>query len=349
MTRQITFNGVGLAAAKQKNKLLTAFSRVIDSGVFLEGKENSLLTKSLAKRLGKGFVITVASGHDALLLSLQSLRLLPTDEIIYPINTYPTKFPVVLTRATPVPVDADRNGQLDPITLEKAITKNTRVVVVVHLYGHVGNLAAIITICRKHKLILIEDAAQAFGTTYANKQVGTLGDIGCFSFYPTKNLGALGDGGAIWTKNKKIATYVTQAKMYGETMRSQSRFASGHSRLPELQAAGLGVYLKNIDRIKTKRKRVFGWYTDELSKGNFSKFLRLVQSVPKSDPMPHLFVIVCTLRDKLQKYLAKHNIPTQVHYPPQPVLSLPFHEYLTRSDVGYIVSHIRSFYETLAP
>ncbi|MBI3577121.1 DegT/DnrJ/EryC1/StrS family aminotransferase [Candidatus Gottesmanbacteria bacterium] len=364
MKRQISFNGVQSLVSEQKNKLLGAFSRVIDSGVFLQGKENAALTAELEKRLPGGYVIPVASGHDALLLSLKALNLKPTDEVIFPVNAYPTAFPIALCGATPVPVDVDKNGQLDSDLAEKAITKNTRAVVVVHLYGLVGNLPLIIMLCNKHKLVLIEDAAQAFGSTFDGKPVGTFGDIGCFSFYPTKNLGALGDGGAIWTGDKKIASFVAQAKMYGEKIRYRSLFVAGHSRLAEVQAGGLRVYLKNFDRMAQKRKQVAEWYKKALD-------LRVLSWHPQSDPVQHLFVIACARRDELKKYLASRGIPTAIHYPlpihrvaafsdvikakknfpmadylASHILSLPFHQYLSQADVSFIAEATQSFYNT---
>lgn len=357
------FNAVGLTAKNHETELIRAFDRVLRSGIFLNGPENQKLEAELQKKLGGGLVTMVASGHDALIISLLALHLKPTDEVIFPVNAYPTAFPVVLSGVKPVPVDVDENGQLDPRALEKAITKCTKAVVMVHLYGLVGEIGEVREICRKHTIVLIEDAAQAFGSTYQGRPVGTIGDIGCFSFYPTKNLGSLGDGGALWTRHKKWFEFFVKAKAYGEKNRYASELISGHSRLPELQAAALRVYLRYLDKEIKLRQKVFGWYKKSLHG------VRILQSINHSFPVPHLLVIESDKRDALQHFLKSRGIETFIHYP-QPVhlvpafrslgygrgefpiaerlapriLSLPFHPFLTKKDVQTVVQSIRDFY-----
>lgn len=364
--RLMDFNQTATAAREHKNELSKIFNAVIDSGIFLNGPENLRLEKKLTKLLSNGFVTTVASGHDALLISLQALELKKNDEIIFPVNSYPTAFPLAQLGAKMVPVDVDENGQIDPKEIEKKITKYTKVIVTVHLYGLVGNLKDIIKLARKHNLYLIEDAAQSFGTTYQNKFVGTLGDIGCFSFYPTKNLGTLGDGGAIWTKHKSLHKFFQQAKSYGERKRYFSLFVSRHSRIPEIQAAVLNHYLTVFLSDKKQKQHLAKLYMKYLK--GLSQ-LRLLLSNKESEPVQHLFVVEVHKRDALRKFLTSKKIPTAIHYPypvhlipafskleykrgdfpmserlSKRIVSLPFHQYLTELDIAYITSKIKEFY-----
>ncbi len=370
MRPYISFNGVQQAAVDHKKELLAAFSRVTESGVFLEGKENARLSLSLEKKLGQGRVTTCASGHDALLLALQSLDLTPSDEVIIPANAYPTAFPVVLSGATAVLADVDQNGQLDPTFLQAIITKKTKVVILVHMYGLVGNVDPIRTLCTNLRISLIEDCAQAFGATWKGQPVGTLSDIGCFSFYPTKNLGSAGDGGAICTKNKSITSFIRGAKQYGEIVKYESQRIAGHSRLPELQAASLLAALRVFPKNQKKRHLVYQWYKEAINVSNIDTKVRLLSSHPLSTPAPHLLVIDTDQRDRMRVYLSSKKIPTLVHYPhavhlvpafamlgrrrgdfpvaerlSDRVISLPFHEFLTKKDVYYIVDSLKRFFQ----
>jgi dTDP-4-amino-4,6-dideoxygalactose transaminase len=365
----ISFNGVAIAARHHHTQLLQAFSRVLTHGVFLNGPENAYLENQLTRTLKNGYVTTVASGHDALTLSLLSLKAPPGSEIIVPANAYPTAFPVALSGYTIIPVDVDKNGQLDPEKAKQAITSKTCAIIMVHLYGLVGDILSVRRLCRIHKLIFIEDAAQAFGSTYNKQYVGTLGDIGCFSFYPTKNLGSLGDGGAIWVKNRSRYTYIKQAAMYGEKIRYKSMFASGHSRLPELQAAGLRVYLPSFPVEIKRRQQIASWYRNAWQTLHLDTYGYPLTSVHGSSPAPHLFVVSVAKRNALRTYLTAHHIPTYIHYP-YPIhkvrafshlcrpntsfteaeylaktkLSLPFHPYMRKSDVMHITASIKQFY-----
>lgn len=369
MLPQIFFNHTAYAALKNKKRILSAVSSIIDSGVFLNGPENNKLQKRLSLFLKKGFITTVGSGHDSLDLALRSLKLTEKDEIIFPVNSFPTAFPIYLSKATPIPVDCDQKGQLSSKEVICALTKRTRAIVMVYLYGLVGDLEEILKICRQKKIILIEDAAQALGTKFKNQPVGTFGDIGCFSFYPTKNLGTLGDGGAIWTKHQNIYHYFLKAKAYGEKERYDSEFLSGHSRLPEIQAGILNVYWEKASSVFAKRKALRILYEQELEKEGLFKNLRILASCQNSDPVTHLFVVAVKNRERLIKFLSKRGIQTLIHYPkpiykvlafkkfglklknfPQSellskqILSLPFHEYLTKPQVKFVVNAIKEFY-----
>ncbi len=248
-TQKIAFNDVAIRALQQKKRLLSRFSSVINRGQFLEGLENDKLVASLKKYLDVSYVHLVSSGHDALLLCLIALNLSKNDEVIVPANAYPTAFPTSLSGAKLILCDVDKNGQMSFESLKKMITQNTKVIILVHMFGLVGNVKRVIALAKEKNTILIEDCAQAYGSSFNNNYVGALGDIGCFSFYPTKNFGTLGDGGAIMTNNKDYSNRIQLLKSYGEIVRYDSQIVSGHSRLPEIQAAVLNVYLESQDYI----------------------------------------------------------------------------------------------------
>lgn len=362
----IHFSPTKYRALKYKKKILTSIAAVIDKGIFLNGENVVRLEKKLSRMFDRN-VIAVASGHDALSVSLQALNLKKEDEIIFPANAYPTAFPVFLSGSKPVAVDVDENGQLDPVAVEKNITRHTKVIITVHLYGLVGSLDKIVALAKRNNLILIEDCAQAFGTKFRGNYVGTFGDIGCLSFYPTKNLGTLGDGGAVVTKSENYLTYIKKARQYGEKERYNSRFVSGHSRLPEIQAAILNVYLDDFESIKKMKDKIFDYYKRELTHANFYEKVRILNTDDQADPVRHLLVVETKKRSRLRNYLHSFGIETMIHYPypiskifafknlktesipmserlSRGILSLPFHEYLTYKEVQYIVTKVKDFY-----
>jgi UDP-2-acetamido-2-deoxy-ribo-hexuluronate aminotransferase len=365
------FNHVGLHAQEHKKKILKRVEKVIDSGVFLQGPEMALLEKRMSDFLGGGTVLVVSSGHDALYLSLLALNLQPDDEVIFPANAYPTAFPVYLLNVKPVLADVDQNGQIDLDQLKKKVTSKTKVIIWVHLYGLVGEIEKAKDFIRERNIVLIEDCAQAFGSQSQNKYVGTTGDIGCFSFYPTKNLGTLGDGGAIWTKKPEIVEYITRCRTYGEAERYKSLFVTGHSRMPEIQAAIVNVYFDSWESDVQKRRQLREHYIKLLGGKNLAGKVRVLESRAGSQPARHLFVIEAERRDELKTYLEKKGIETHIHYPvpihqvaafsakltskePYPVaerlcqsiLSLPFHQYFSLTDVNQVVDAISAFYLT---
>lgn len=363
------FNNIQVLAQKNEKKLQKKLQQVIHSGIFLNGIQNEELENNLLQYFGRGYVTAVASGHDALLLALQSLNLQKNDEIILPVNSYPTAFPAALSGASLVPVDCDSNGHIAIPKILKAITSRTKVIIIVHLYGLIGDIEAIQTICKRNNIVLIEDCAQSFGTFYKNKPAGTFGDISCFSFYPTKNIGTLGDGGALWTKHKSFNKFFQQAKAYGENIRYQSEFIAGHSRMPEIQAAIINSYFKDFSKEQKRRQAVYTLYKKYLSNNALTPFVRILSSDDASNPLPNLFVISCEKRDALKHYLHEKKIPTMIHYPSpvhlvkafkflgyekgdfpcseylsNHVLSLPFHSSLTREEIAYIAQSMHTFY-----
>ena len=366
----ISFNGVTLFSQKNKKDLLSLFSNLIDScNNYLDGTEARKLEENFTAYFGKGYVSTTSSGHDALVLSLLSLHLQKNDEIIFPVNSYPTAFAVSQSGAKMIPCEVDENGQLDPSSLKTKINARTKVVIVVHLYGLVGKIDEIKKIVRKKNIYLLEDCAQAFGSSYSGMPVGTLGDISCFSFYPTKNLFTLGDGGAIWTKHKKLYQHIVQSKQYGEKTRYQSQFVSGHSRIPEIQSAIVNYFFRQKKSEARKKRRLENYYRKKISNMRLDKYIRPLISSIGSNSLLHLFVVHAKKRDELCKFLAEKNIPTIIHYPQpvhlvkafsflklekgsfpvaeglsQHVLSLPFHSFLTYIEVDRILNLIRDYY-----
>lgn len=370
VAKKIEFNHVKQQAQKYSNELSKAFQSVLQSGVFLRGPFEKKLVTALTRYISHPHIIPVKSGHDALLLTLQSLQLPSKSEVLFQVNAYPTAFPIAQSGYMPVGVDCDEHGQIDIEQLSKKCTTQTRAVVITHMYGSCCDIGKVQEICKQKNLILIEDCAQAFGSFYQDKPLGSFGQFSCFSFYPTKNLGTLGDGGVIATSLTSKANWIAQASSYGEQRRYQSQFVAGHSRFPELQAAALFVYLKHFNWLKHKRQIVFKWYEQAFANHMNLPLLIISKAHIKSQPVVHLFVIATKNRDQLQNYLRKKNIETGIHYPfpvhsvpafkqfsfskntfpiaeqlSTSILSLPFHQFLTKKEVTTIVEHIARFYE----
>lgn len=366
---KIYFNGASLKPVKFKKQILNLTARIIDNGQFILGKQNIILERNLDKYFGFGQTLAVASGHDAIMLSLAALNLKPGDEVIFPVNSLCTAYPVYLSGVKPVPVDIDENAQINLKDLEKKITKNTKVIILVHLYGLVGNINKVKKLISGKHITIIEDCAQAFGAKYQNKLIGTIGDISCYSFYPTKNLGTVGDGGAVWTKHPQIFKTLKELRNYGEIKKYWSSRISGHSRLSEIQAGVLNLYLTNINIELKKRLELYVLYLSLINKYKLTEFIRPLVSDPHSIPAPHLFVVEAKNRNSLKKYLEKNKIPSMIHYPfglweitgfkslnlklsefpiasrlTKNILSLPFHPYLTKSQIVYILTQIKNYY-----
>ncbi len=328
-----------------------------------------LLKNSLKRHFNLPYVALVASGHDALYLALSSLRLAPHDEIVLPANAYPTAFPTFQTGAKVLLVDVDENGQIHIKSLLKTISKKTKVVIVVHMYGLTTDVLLLQKICRVKNIILIEDCAQAFGGNFGKKPIGTFGDIACLSFYPTKNIGTLGDGGAVLTKHKRIFEWITKAASYGEKEKYQSLFVSGHSRLAEIQAGILNIYLSHSKKDFLMKKLLFEYYKKRLESKILIPSLRLLASHPKSDPVVHLCVVEAQKRDALRRFLAQRKIITYIHYPTplhllpafsslgkkkgdfvmserlsKNIVSLPFDSHLSKKAIDSVVDTIEKFY-----
>lgn len=362
--KQLKF--IDLVDKAQNSKLKAVFEAVLSSGNFILGKEVSSFEKEFAKYLGVKYCVGVGNGLEAIQISLMALGLGDGDEVITtPISAVATTLAIMATGATPIFVDTKDDGLLNPDLILKAITKKTTAILPVHLYGNPVDLDKIQTICKKYNLYLIEDAAQAHGSTFHGKKLGTFGKLGCFSFYPTKNLGALGDGGAIVTNDKHLAQICRQIRDYGQKEKNVHLRYGLNSRLDELQAALLRVKLINLDEDNRKRVRLAQRYIKNLST---LKEVEIVRSHPKAQSNFHLFVIRVKKRDSLMKYLENQGIQTLIHYPiiipDQPFLkkeygflslpiarkfvktclSLPCYPTMQLSDVDFVSSKIVDFY-----
>jgi dTDP-4-amino-4,6-dideoxygalactose transaminase len=345
-----------------------AIDAVYKRGQFILGPEVADFEKEYAAYSGTRYCIGVANGLDALYLSLKVLDIGPGDEVIVPAHTYiATWLAVSRVGATVVPVDVDPVTMLiDPEAVGRAITKNSKVVLPVHLYGAVCDMTRLETLARKHDLKIIEDNAQAHGAKWEDRMSGAIGDCNATSFYPTKNLGALGDGGAVITDNEECYYKISQLRNYGSTERFVNPVQGINSRLDELQAAMLRVKLRHLDEWNEQRKKIALIYLSRLQ-GVGDILLPAVKEM--SSNVFHQFVIRTTHREKLKSFLFQKGIGTMVHYPIPPhmqeaytqlnfkkgdfpiseqladtVLSLPIWPGLDGNQIDWVIDQVKSFY-----
>lgn len=342
-----------------------AIARVFKRQWFILGPEVEAFEQEFAKYLGVKYVVGLNSGTDALEFCLRALEIGPGDEVITPANSYiATSLAISYVGAKPVLVDCDPHTyQVDVSQIEKKITKKTKAILPVHLYGAPCEIDRIMKIAKKNKIFVIEDVAQAVGTTLNGKKMGSFGDINAFSFYPGKNMGAYGDAGAIATSSKKLYEKTLFLRNYGQTKKYHHVTFGRNSRLDEIQAAVLRVKLKYIDEWNKTRRDVASMYYETLSKVKTQSLL------PKGESNYHLFVIETKKRDQLQKFLEKNNIGTLIHYPipihlqktyshlghkkgnfpiaekvAKSILSLPIYPGLTKKEITHISQKIESFF-----
>lgn len=351
-----------------REELDAAYYRVMESGWFVLGQEVEAFEAEFAEYCETTHCVGVGNGLDALHLILRALEIGPGDEVIVPSNTYiATWLAVSYSGATPVPVEPDgRTYNVNPELIEEAVTKRTKAILAVHLYGQPADMDEINNVAKKYKLKVIEDAAQAHGARYKGRRVGSLGDAAGFSFYPGKNLGALGDGGAVLTKDVDIADRVRMLRNYGSRLKYQNEEKGFNSRLDELQAAWLRVKLTRLNEWNRRRSAVAKQYLDALS-DNSSLSLPFVPEWV--EPAWHLFVVRSIRRDSLQKNLQAEGIGSLVHYPVPPhksnaylndfsnicmpladcladsVLSLPIGPHLSLEQQNCVVAEVNGFIE----
>ena len=295
-----------------------AVRRVLDSGWYLLGGEIEAFEKEYAQYVGSKHCIGVANGLDALHLSLLAMGIGEGDEVIVPSNTYiATWLAVTYAGATPVPVEPiEATYNLDPARLEAALTRRTKAIVPVHLYGQSADMDPITEFAKKHGLVVLEDAAQAQGACYKGRRVGGLGDMAGWSFYPGKNLGALGDAGAITTNDDELAERVRLLRNYGSKVKYVHEVAGFNSRLDEIQAAVLRVKLQHLTAWNKRRAEIASLYSKELANTEL-----VLPFVPDwANPVWHLFVVQSPNRDLLQQKLREAGIHTLIHYPTPPHL-----------------------------
>lgn len=348
------------------DELRTVYETVMASGWYVLGRELEQFESEFARYCGAKFCIGVGSGLDALHLILRAMDIGPGDEVIVPTNTFiATWLAVSSTGATIVPVDPDPlTHTMDPALLSDAVTSRTKAVMPVHLYGHPAKMNEIEAIASDRGIAVVEDAAQAHGALYCGKPVGGLGRAAGFSFYPGKNLGAIGDGGAVTTNDSDLAESVRLLRNYGSRKKYEHLVPGFNSRLDELQAGFLRVKLRHLDRWNSRRREIAARYIDELKDSGFG----LPVCLPSTEPVWHLFVITHPRRDALQRHLDSHGIETVIHYPTAPhlqsayarsgykkgqfpiaerlqneVLSLPIYPQMPDEQVAKVIAACRSF------
>ncbi len=306
--------------AQYSDELKAACNRVIDSGWYIAGKELENFEKNFARYCATKHTVGVANGLDALILTLRAwmeLGLLQEgDEVIVPANTYIASIlAITQNNLIPVLVEPNKNTyNLCPENTKKAITKKTKVILAVHLYGHLADMPAITEIAKEHGLLVLEDSAQAHGAEINGIKAGNWGHASGFSFYPGKNLGALGDGGAITTNDDELAQTLRALRNYGSHEKYKNIYKGANSRLDEIQAAMLDVKLKHLDADTNKRRDIAERYLTEIN----NPLITMPVALDRNSHAWHVFVIRCEKRDELQKYLLDNGIQTLIHYPIPP-------------------------------
>jgi dTDP-4-amino-4,6-dideoxygalactose transaminase len=315
---KIPFLDLQGAYVELQDEIDTAVARVLQSGWYIGGAEVEAFEADYAAYVEAKYCVGLGNGLDALHLALKALDVGPGDEVIVPSNTYiATWLAVSYTGAKPVPVEPDeRTYNLDPARLEAAITPRTKAIMPVHLYGQPADLEPILAIARKHSLYVVEDGAQAHGARYKGKRVGSHGDIVTWSFYPGKNLGAMGDAGAVTTNNPDLADKIRVLRNYGSRVKYVNEVTGYNSRLDPLQAAILRAKLPHLDEWNQRRRDLAAFYLQALGKTDL-----VLPFVPEwAEPVWHLFVVRSRERDKLQKHLEAEGVGTLIHYPIPPHL-----------------------------
>ncbi len=365
MAKEIPFNTLDHVYHLCKEELHEAALRVLESSWYILGKEISAFEKSFASFCNTRHCVGLNSGLDALILALRALGIGEGDEVIVPANTFiATVLAITQNGATPVFVEPDEFYNLDPSLVEAVITSNTKAILPVHLYGQACRMEAIMLIAKKHNLFVVEDCAQAHGARYKGTGIGSFGDIGCFSFYPTKNLGAFGDAGAIVTNDPSLAETLSMLRNYGSKIKYHNEIEGVNSRLDEIQAALLSVKLRHLHELTEERQRIAFWYLEGIT----CEDIILPTTAEGADHVYHLFVIRSKERDRLQAYLKEKGINTQIHYPIPPhlaecyqhlgykegdfpvteqyakeCLSLPLYNGMKEADASYVIKALNEF------
>jgi dTDP-4-amino-4,6-dideoxygalactose transaminase len=308
-------------------ELDAAILRAVKRGDYILGEDTQVFEEEFAAYLGAPHCVGVGDGTDALCLALRALGIGAGDQVIVPANTFiATALAVTHCGATPVLVDCEpRYYNIDVTALAKAITPRTKAIIPVHLYGHPADMDPILALARLHGLRVVEDAAQAHGATYKGRRCGSIGDVGAFSFYPSKNLGALGDGGAIVTQDAALAEKIRHLRNWGQKAKYVHTEKGFNSRLDTLQAAVLRVKLQNLDAWNERRRLAAARYHELLADSG----LALPATAPWASHVWHLFVVQSPNRTMLQRALEGENIAYGIHYP------VPIHLQEAYRDLGY--------------
>ncbi len=339
--------------------------RVLRSGWYVLGNEVGLFEEEFAKFTGRKYCVGLNSGLDALIMSVRALGIGRGDEVIVQANTYiATVLGITQNNAVPVFVEPDRYFNMDADKIEQSITDRTKAIMVTHLYGQASDMSSIVEIARRHNLEIIEDCAQSHGAHSEGKMTGTFGISGCFSFYPTKNLGAFGDAGAIVTDDEAFADKIRMMRNYGSKVKYHNEIEGVNSRMDEMQAALLRVKLTHLQELNDERKALAIRYSD----GIRNPRIVLPKVRDGAESIYHQYVIQCADRESLQEELEQCGIQTQIHYPIPPhlakcyaylghrrgeypvaeeyadrVLSLPIYTGMTRAEQDYVIEKINAW------
>ena len=362
---RIKANRMDLTFERYQDEFEERALKVLRSGWYILGHELEGFEQEWASYIGSGYCVGLASGLDALWLSFRILGTGKGDEVIVCSNAYiACVMGITMNGATPVFVEPDIYDNIDADRIEEKITDRTKAILAVHLYGQCCDMDKIMSIARKHKLRVVEDCAQSHGNHWKGKKAGTFGDIGCFSFYPSKGCGAFGDGGAVVTDSRELADKFRIFRNYGSEKRYYNMVVGANSRLDEIQAGLLSVKLSHLDELNAERVRIAERYTREID----NPCVTLPRVRPGADSSWHQYVIHCERRDELKAYLSDNDIDSLIHYPIPPhlqeaykylgykrgdfpiaekyadeVLSLPMYNGMTDEDQQRVIEAINRF------
>jgi dTDP-4-amino-4,6-dideoxygalactose transaminase len=362
----INMNDFKREYAAINKEVMPTIRRVLKSGWYILGDEGSKFEQEFSKYVGSRFGVGVNSGSDALYLAIKALGISRGDEVITVAHTMISSVDAIARNdAKPVFVDIDPSTYvMDTSRIEAKISKKTKAIIPVHLYGHPVDMDPITELAKKYGLYVIEDACQAHGSRYKNTVVGNIGDIGCFSFYPTKNLGAYGDAGIITTNNEELANNLKKMRNYGQSIRYYHDFVGVNSRLDEIQAAILRIKLRYLDEWNEKRRKLAKLYNNLLD--NTDVVTPIEQEYAKH--VYHLYVVRHKRRNELQQYLLNKGIETLIHYPIPvhlqdayktndklpvtekicgEILSLPLYPWLREYEVEQISENLKQYFRSV--
>lgn len=349
---------------RYREEIDSRIKNILDKGWYLQGEENENFTKNFANFCGTKFALGVANGLDALNLIIKAYGFGNGDEIIVPANTYiATILAISENGCIPILVEPDiKTYNINPDSIEEKITSKTKAIMVVHLYGQAVQMEKIWKIAKKYNLKIIEDSAQAHGAIYQEKRTGNLGDASGFSFYPGKNLGCIGDGGAVTTNDEELFNKIKAIANYGSDRKYHHIYKGVNSRLDEIQAAVLDIKLKHLDSDNNKRREISKYYRENIKN---SKII-LPETYDEKSHVWHIFAVRTQNRDEFQKYLTEKGIQTIIHYPTPPhkqgaykewnnlsfpiteeihntILSLPISPVMTDSEIEKVVEVVNEY------
>ena len=360
---RVPYVNLGAQHQEDRDELLAKVGELLDSGMFILGKEVERFEEKIAQICETKYAVGVANGTDSLMLSMRALGVNCGDEVITVSHSYlASASSIALIGAKPVLIDVDEHFNMNPSKLEEAITSKTKAIIVVHLTGRPADMDAILAIADKHQIPVIEDAAQAIGAKYKGKAVGGIGKLGSFSLHPLKNLAAAGDAGIITTNDQSLYEWLLKARNHGLKNRDELEFWSINSRLDAIQAAILNIKVKRLSDWNRRRRAIADRYISELN-----ELVKVPSYSGDYEPVFHAFVIQTERRDELAHYLKENGIDSKVHYPiaihqqlpaqevikhdltntervVKTILSLPVYPELTEEQIDFTIQTVKNFF-----